>query len=273
MICGRPFKYTNSLRKHMKQHFGFALKKRKKQPPIREQNPPPMTDQIYCLNSQLTRHPCGYCGRSFSRPSSLAVHVRIHTGERPFSCDVCPAKFVTKSALVEHRTVHSGRDESLKCPFCDSTFTRKSSLSRHKTSIHGIGLRRIRPSLTCRFCGRNFNVRQNLARHEKTHQKTNSENWLHFPTEGINLQESDQFENGGQSVVYPSCFYRLTNRKGQKGVFPYNCQFCGKGFARASNWRRHVSTFPRKQYECGTCHLFFARAGALRNHEQRDHVY
>ena len=35
------------------------------------------------------QHECDVCGKMFLSPSKLAVHMRTHTNERPYECDVC----------------------------------------------------------------------------------------------------------------------------------------------------------------------------------------
>jgi uncharacterized Zn-finger protein len=53
------------------------------------------------------KHKCQECAKGFHRPSNLQVHMRTHTGERPFACPTCSRPFQTKSNCTRHeKAVH-----------------------------------------------------------------------------------------------------------------------------------------------------------------------
>ncbi|ORY97289.1 hypothetical protein BCR43DRAFT_411992, partial [Syncephalastrum racemosum] len=54
------------------------------------------------------RYLCPFCGKAFSRPSSLRIHTYSHTGEKPFVCPEpdCGRKFSVQSNMRRHLRVH-----------------------------------------------------------------------------------------------------------------------------------------------------------------------
>ena len=70
---------------------------------------------------------CDVCNLSFNQNSNLNVHKITHTGEKCFKCEVCGQRFVTNSQLKEHKKIHISETCSEDC-VCDKTLTTAGNL-------------------------------------------------------------------------------------------------------------------------------------------------
>ncbi|KAF8604566.1 hypothetical protein BDV93DRAFT_91399 [Ceratobasidium sp. AG-I] len=47
-------------------------------------------------------HMCPVCSATFTRPQHVARHMRSHTGDRPYGCQMCGDRFARSDLLSRH---------------------------------------------------------------------------------------------------------------------------------------------------------------------------
>ncbi|CAF97532.1 unnamed protein product, partial [Tetraodon nigroviridis] len=80
-------------------------------------------------------HQCDVCKKEFKGKSSLEMHFRTHSGEKPHRCPECNQTFRIKKTLTKHMVIHSDA-RPFSCPHCASTFKRKDKLKYHLDHVH-----------------------------------------------------------------------------------------------------------------------------------------
>ncbi|XP_065130378.2 sal-like protein 3 [Paramisgurnus dabryanus] len=77
------------------------MKHRKGKPPnVSVFEPKPSAEDTFF------KHKCRFCAKVFGSDSALQIHLRSHTGERPFKCNICGNRFSTKGNLKVHFQRH-----------------------------------------------------------------------------------------------------------------------------------------------------------------------
>ncbi|PVD18901.1 hypothetical protein C0Q70_21459 [Pomacea canaliculata] len=118
-------------------------------------------------SATMTEVPCSYrcaqCPKLFTTPHGLEVHVRrLHSGTRPFACDVCTKTFGHAVSRDQHRAVHE-HSRTFVCAQCGKSFKRSSTLSTHLL-IHSD----TRP-FPCPYCGKRFHQKSDMKKHTYIH--------------------------------------------------------------------------------------------------------
>ncbi|XP_006903457.1 PREDICTED: zinc finger protein 135-like [Elephantulus edwardii] len=185
---------------------------------------------------------CQDCGRAFVHASHLTKHVRSHTGERPYRCHVCARGFSDHAELTTHVRSHTG-ERPYACRQCGRAFSRPSTLTIHVRTHTGE-----RP-YACRECGKTFSHASPLTKHLRTH-------------------------TGEKPYACPDCGRAFTDlstltrhTRVHTGERPYACPDCGKSFSHASALTIHRRTHTgERPYACGHCGKAFTHNSALSTH-------
>ena len=146
--CDKTFKTRKTLETHVTKHRG---KKRGLQ-----------------TSSQQFPKICNLCEKELNSHSSLRNHMMIHTGDKPYKCDVCGKVYRRIGRMKSCQLLHAGelRSEPYTCEKCGKVMSSKNILQKHMVRIHS----EVKPH-ECEFCRKSFARHSMLEEHKIGHSE------------------------------------------------------------------------------------------------------
>ncbi|XP_010882440.2 zinc finger protein ZFPM1 isoform X3 [Esox lucius] len=175
--------------RNLQAHLMYYCASRQKQPA--SSSPPEDKPKESYPNERVCPFP--QCNKSCPSASSLEIHMRTHSGERPFVCLICLSAFTTKANCERHLKVHTDTQNGV-CHGCGFVSTTRDILYSHLVTSHmvcqpgsrsevyspGPGMPKLPLStglspgdsgvvLKCQLCGHITDSPAQLQQHVRTH--------------------------------------------------------------------------------------------------------
>ena len=87
------------------------------------------------VNRRPSKHQCHICNKVLASSAHFKIHLRVHTGERPYQCTKCANSYTYTQQLLDHLVQDHG-DRPFACDKCEKKFYFRNTLIDHLKMDH-----------------------------------------------------------------------------------------------------------------------------------------
>ncbi|XP_076172687.1 uncharacterized protein LOC143149322 [Ptiloglossa arizonensis] len=274
VVCEARFKGSGGLRNHYKIVHGagpiFKCDECGKEFPLKER-----LKLHVRTHTGFKPYKCPECDKSFARGGQLVQHRRTHSQVKPYRCGLCSGTFTCAANLALHVKRHNGQKDH-KCEICGRAFVRRDALKKHLECLH-----RDVKSFLCVICNKTF--KGHLPQHMRTHARDRPHGCA---TCGQRFAQKSQLtvhqrtHSGQRPFRCLVCWQAFAHSTALKlhtrrhtGERPFKCAECNAGFTQLPHWKKHMKCIHGRNepYACKRCKSFFRIKNDLECHEKTCH--